>query len=115
MRSDSLRNATCYTAMIATAASLALWSGCKSRDPAPTKRTHAPTATAPAAKHSEAPEFHVRPEPTFELPEDIVIDPAEELRAMRHNCCDETPVPEIEAATHADGPGERDSSRARGE
>lgn len=48
--------------------------------------------------------LRLRPEPTFELPEDVVIDPAEEQRAMKANCCEELPESEIKSAKQAEEP-----------
>jgi hypothetical protein len=82
----------------------AMLGACKSRDPAPAAPSHA-NAPAPAetstAPRAEPTPFHLPPEPTFEQPDDDPIDPAEALRAMRHNCCDEMPASEVEATIHA--------------
>jgi hypothetical protein len=104
MRRDSSRIATRFIAAIAGAACLAMLSGCKSRDPGPATSNHAPATPSSTAPPAERPEFHIAPEPTFELPDDVAADPAEELRAMRHNCCDEMPAAEIEAATRTEEP-----------
>jgi hypothetical protein len=101
MRRNSSRTAVRHT-LIAGVLCAAMSSACKSREPAPTVPNHAPAPTpTPAATsatpRAEPPKFQVRPEPTFELPEDAPVDPAEELRAMRHNCCDEAPASEIKA------------------
>jgi hypothetical protein len=80
----------------------ALLGACKLREPAPAAPSHAPvpaeTSKAPVV---EPKPLRLPPEPTFELPDDAPIDPAEELRAMGHNCCDEMSASEIEAASHA--------------
>jgi hypothetical protein len=75
---------------------------CKSRDPAPAAPTHAATpAEANSAPRVEPAPLHVPPEPTFELPDDVAADPAETLREMRHDCCDEMPASEVEATIRA--------------
>jgi hypothetical protein len=53
-----------------------------------------PPAAAPALP-ARAPAKHV--EDPFLLPEDDVVDPAELLKAMKHDCCDEMPNAEINA------------------
>jgi hypothetical protein len=106
MHRNSARTAA-RQAVIAGALCAAMSSACKSREPAPTIPHRAPVqapAETSAAPRPEPPTFHVRPEPTFELPDDLPADPAEELRAMRHNCCDEMPASEIETAIRAEEP-----------
>lgn len=85
---------------------------CKSRDPAPTPPSHAAPAAAEirAAPQVEPSKFQLPPEHTFELPDDVGSDPAEALREMRHNCCDEMPASEVEAAVRA---GEATEATAR--
>lgn len=106
MRRHSPRIATRYIAAIAGAACLAILSSCKSRDPAPAIPNHAPAPPTTTVPRADSPQLHIKPEPTFELPDDLPADPAEELRAMRHNCCDEAPASEIEAATRTEEPAE---------
>ncbi len=90
-------------AAIASVLCAAMSGACKSREPAPTVQNHAPApAETSATPRAEPPKFRVRPEPTFELPDDVPADPADELRAMRHNCCDEMPASEIKVATRAE-------------
>jgi hypothetical protein len=98
----------------------AILCACKSRDAAPTPPSHAPAATGTStAARVEPKAFRLPPEPTFELPDDAPIDPAESQRAMRHNCCDEMPAAEVEAtirageSTGATAPTPRRLARAR--
>jgi hypothetical protein len=72
----------------------AIVSGCKH----PVHESAAPVAKRPPAEISApaaaqpVPAASARKPPTeadFILPDDAPIDPAEEQRALRHNCCDE--------------------------
>lgn len=94
-----------HVQLSAAAVGLAWVGACKAGGAAPLPPAQAPApAVAPSEPPAAKPEtstFRVPPEPTFDLPDDAPVDPAEEARALRHNCCDEAPASEIEDAVQA--------------
>jgi len=74
--------------------------GCKLRahpPDAPAAAPPPPGAPAEAAPRVETQAQYAPVEDPFLLPEGESGDPAEELQALRHDCCDEMPVDELKA------------------